>query len=270
MNTYFLQFKVIPTIDNEQFDLTEGALAHCWVLEFNPQTAAAKAAFQISKFDWKITSLEDPPIEVKEENFAERDLGLEQFKKAQTEGMAIIYLAWARDKRTLAGPIALKSSYKADLHGFLNEQKKQRNRGRCLHYDVEHRCREIINAHSIQKSGLLSTISQNGHVYTLATEMSDLRKNSGIPEYKKKGINKVSTFLGFCKYHDNILFKPIDDQYLIPTDHQVLLYAFRSLARELFVKENVLNHLMRIPVKPSGDTDGLAATIPVGMRPPFR
>ena len=27
---------------------------------------------------------------------------------------------------------------------------------------------------------------------------------------------------------------------------------------------------MRIPVKPSGDTDGLAATIPVGMRPPFR
>jgi len=28
--------------------------------------------------------------------------------------------------------------------------------------------------------------------------------------------------------------------------------------------------VMRIPVKPSGDIDGLAATIPVGMRPPFR
>src|SRR5574337_1945141 len=56
-------------------------------------------------------------------------------------------------------------------------------------------------------------------------------------------INKVSTFLGFCKYHDNNLFKPIDDQYLIPTDQQVLLYAYRSLSRELFVKENVLNNL---------------------------
>jgi len=245
MNTYFLQFKVVPTTDNEQYELAEGASAHCWVLENNPQTAATKAAFQISKFDWEIIGLETHPTEVKEEHFAERDLGLEQFKKAQVDGMAIVYLGWARDKKTSAGPIALKSSYKADLQGFLKEQKKQRNRGRCLHYDAGHRCQEIINAHSIQKSGLLSTISQNGHVYTLTAEISDLRKNYGVPTYKKKGINNVSTFLGFCKHHDDKLFKPIDDQYLIPTDQQVLLYAYRSLARELFVKENVLNNLKR-------------------------
>lgn len=245
MNTYFLQYQVIPTVDNEQYELAEGASAHCWVLENNPQTAATKAAFQISKFDWEITNLETPPIEVKEEDFAERDLGLEQFKKAQVDGMAIIYLGWARDKKTSAGPIALKSSYKANLQEFLKEQKKQRNRGRCLHYDAGHRCREIINAHSIQKRGLLSVISQKGHVYTLAAEMSDLKNNFGIPEYKKKGINNVSTFLGFCKQHDNSLFKPIDDQNLIPTDQQVMLYAYRSIARELFVKENVLNLLKR-------------------------
>lgn len=245
MNTYFLQYKVIPTTDNEQYELAEGASAHCWVLENDPQTAAAKAAFQISKFDWEIKSLEYPPVEVKEANFAERDLGLEQFRKAQVDGMAIVYLAWARDKKTSAGPIALKSSYKADMQGFLNEQKKQRNRGRCLHYDAGHRCQEVINAHSIQKSGLLSTIAQNGHVYTLAAEISDLKKTYGNPAYKKKGINKVSTFLGFCKHHDNKLFKPIDDQHLIPTDQQVLLYAYRSLAREMFVKENVLTQLKR-------------------------
>ena len=36
-------------------------------------------------------------------------------------------------------------------------------------------------------------------------------------------------------------------------------------------QENLATELsLRIPVKPSGDTDGLAATIPVGMRPPFR
>ena len=243
MNTYFLQFKVIPTIDNEQYDLAEGALASCWVLENNPQTAATKAVFQISKFDWEITNLEISPMEVEEENFAERDIGLEHYKKAQVNGMAIVYVAWSRDKRTSAGPIELKSSYRADLQGFLNEQKRQRNRGRCLHYDAGHRCREIIHAHSIQKSGLLSTISENGHVYTLSADMSDLKKNFGITTYKKKSINKVSTFLGFCKHHDNELFKPIDDQYLIPTDQQVLLYAYRSLSREMFVKENVLNHL---------------------------
>ncbi len=245
MNTYFLQYKVIPTVDNEQYELAEGASANCWLLENSPQAAAAKAAFQISKFDWEITSLEIPPIEVNEEHFAERDLGLEQFRKAQADGMAIVYMGWARDKETSSGPINLKSSYKADLQGFLSEQKKQRNRGRCLHYDTGHRCREIINAHSIQKSGLLSAIAKNGHVFTLAADISDLRKTHGMPSYKKKGVNKVSTFLGFCKHHDNKLFRPVDDHYLFPTDQQVLLYAYRSLARELFVKENVLTHLKR-------------------------
>lgn len=186
MNTYFLQFKVIPTTENEQYELAEGALAHCWVLENDPQTAAAKAVFQISKFDWEISNLEIPPIEVEEENFAERDLGLEQFKKAQLSGIAITYVAWSRDKKTSAGPIALKSSYRADLQGFLNDQKKQRNRGRCLHYDAGNRCHEIIHAHSIQKSGLLSAISQNGHVYTLAAEMSDLKKKLWHPHIQKE------------------------------------------------------------------------------------
>ncbi len=245
MKTYYLQFKVIPTIDNEQYELAEGALAHCWILEVNPESAGTRAAFQISKFDWEITGLEILPIEVKKEHFAERDLGLEQFIKAQADGMAIVYTAWARDKKTSTGPVALKSSYKTDLQWFLKEQKIQRSRGRCLHFDAGHRCREIINAHSIQKSGLLSTISQNGHVYALSAEMSDLNNNHGRPTYKKKGINKVSTFLGFCKHHDNKLFSPIDDQYLLPTDQQVLLYAYRSIAREMFVKENVLTQLRR-------------------------
>lgn len=245
MHTYFVQFKVVPTIDNEQYELAEGALAHCWVLENNPLTASTKAAFQIGKFDWKITSIEIPAIKVEEDHFTERDLGLEQFKKAQADGMAIFYTAWSRDKKTSAGPISLKSSYKADLQWFLNEQKKQMKRGRCLHYDAGHRCREFIRAHSIQERGLLSKITNTGHVYTLSADMSDLNKKHGLPMYKKKSIGNVSTFLGFCKEHDNELFKPIDDQYLIPNDQQVLLYAYRSLARELFVKENALTCLNR-------------------------
>ncbi len=244
MKTYFLQFKVVPTIDNEQYELVEGALASCWVLDNTPQAAHTKANFRISMFDWEITNLEMEPVEVEDENFVERDIGLEQFKRAQVDGMAIVYTAWARDKKTSMGPISLTSSYNMNLNELLNDLKKQRNRGRCLHFDDGHRCGEIINAHSIQKKGLLSVIAQNGHVYTLAGEMSDLRKNAGLPIYKKKGIDKkVSTFLGFCKFHDNELFTAIDDHDLIPTDQQVLLYAYRSLARELFVKENAFNHL---------------------------
>lgn len=40
--------------------------------------------------------------------------------------------------------------------------------------------------------------------------------------------------------HDNELFEPIDNDLLIPTDQQVLLYSYRSLCRELFVSENAL------------------------------
>ncbi len=243
METYFLQFEVIPTIDNEQYEVAEGASASCWVLDNTPQAATMKATFQISKFDWEITSLEMAPVEVEEENFVEREIGLEQFKRSQVDGIAIVYCAWARDKKTSTGPIAFNSSYKANLKDLLDDQKKQKNRGRCLHFYDGHRCQKIISAHSIQKKGLLSVIAQNGHVYTLEAEMSDLRKNAGLPIYKKKGINKVSTFLGFCKFHDNKLFTAIDDNDLIPTDQQILLYGYRSLARELFVKENAFNHL---------------------------
>lgn len=249
MNTYYLQFKVIPTTDNEQYEVAEGALAHCWVLENGPEAACLKASFQISKYDWEITSLEMPPVKVEEENFAERDIGLEQFKKAQGTGMAIAYTAWSRDKKTSAGPIELKSSYSADLQEFLIDLKKLRNRGRCLHYDSGHRCQEIISAHSIQKSGLLAKISQNGHVYTLAAEISNLREIHGMPTYRKKGVNNVSTFLGFCKHHDNKLFRPIDDHYLFPTDQQVILYAYRSIAREMFVKENAVTHIKHLVKK---------------------
>lgn len=243
MNIYYLQFKVIPTIDNEQFELAEGALAHCWVLDNDPQAACLKASFQVSKCDWEIIDLEMPPVEVEEDNFAERDIGLEEFKKAQRTGIRIVYTAWSRDKKTSAGPVEIKSSYRADLQEFLKKQKKLRNKGRCLHYDGGHRCREIISAHSIQKSGLLSKVSQNGHVYTLVAEISDLRKNHGMPTYRKKGVDNVSTFLGFCKHHDNKLFLSIDDHCLYPTDQQVILYAYRSIARELFVKENALTHI---------------------------
>ncbi len=129
MNTYFFQFKVVPTTNNEKYQLVEGAFASCWVLEKNPETAVTKAAFQVSKYDWEITGLDIIPIEVSEEHFTQRDIGLEQFGKAQTDGMAIVYMAWARDKKTSTGPVTHKSSYKPDLQSFIKEQKKPSSSG---------------------------------------------------------------------------------------------------------------------------------------------
>lgn len=64
-----------------------------------------------------------------EEHFTKGDIGLEQFRKAQTDGMSIVYMAWARDKKTSIGPITHKSSYQPDLQSFIKEQKSKRIEG---------------------------------------------------------------------------------------------------------------------------------------------
>lgn len=252
MKIFFLQFKVIPTNVNEHFDLVEGALASCWIKDNNPQSAYAKAEFFVSKEDWEIVKIESYPIEVIEAHFLERDLGKEQYFKAQKEEIAIVYLAWSRDAKTTGGPITIKSSYNFPLSDFISNQKQLAKKGRCLHFENGSRCNEIIKAHSIQKNRSLPAIADNGHVYTISANIGSLKKNKGRLTYEKCGINKVSTFLGFCKRHDNELFEPIDNYPLIPTDQQVLLYAYRSLCRELFVTENALE-LINIHLEKSFD-----------------
>lgn len=124
--------------------------------------------------------------------------------------------------------------------------KQERNRGRCLHFANGIQCNKIISAHSIQKQGQLSLIAEKGHVYRLNADPSTLKENNGIPCMKKIGVKKVSTFRGFCKYHDNQLFEPIDNKPLNPDNpdpQQIPLYAYRCLCREFFVTENAVKFL---------------------------
>ena len=144
MKTFFLTFRVIPTLDNEHYNLVKGGLASCWVLETDPESAYSKAEFFVSKQDWKIKKVETLPVEVTKEHFRDRDIGLQQYLRAQEEGIAIIYVACARDGKTSAGPLPIRPSYIFPLFPFLKRQKQLTNKGRCLHYDSGHRCKEII------------------------------------------------------------------------------------------------------------------------------
>jgi len=137
---------------------------------------------------------------------------------------------------------------------FQREMKRQLARGRCLHFESGERCNEIIAAHSIQKSGQLTNIAENGHVYRMSAELSVLKKTGGVPEPRKVGLNKVSTFAGFCKHHDNALFEPIDNWPLVPTSEQVALYAYRCLCREYFVKENAVRLFANLQDHPDLDS----------------
>jgi hypothetical protein len=123
------------------------------------------------------------------------------------------------------------------------EIKRQSRRGRCLHFDNGVRCNEIISAHSIQRRGQLAHIAENGHIYRLNADLKTLTETGGSPKPKRLGVNRASTFAGFCKSHDNALFKSIDDAPLGPDKEQVALYAYRSVCREYFVKENAVRSI---------------------------
>lgn len=114
---------------------------------------------------------------------------------------------------------------------FFEEMKRQSRRGQCLHFDRGEQCSKIIDAHSIQKNGQLSSIAEEGKVYR-----ADFNPDKGGMHFKKVGINKASVFPGFCGTHDNTLFAPIDRHPLQPSFEQIALYAYRCVSREYFVK----------------------------------
>jgi hypothetical protein len=243
MPIFYLQFRVVPTTSNPSVNAVDGALASCWIDEDAATVALAKARFYVRRFDWEILKVEKPPTEVTEDNFRDRDVGLQQYRQAAEKGLAISFVAWATDGKTRSGPVTLARPDDFDLNLYLADRKKLKQKGRCLHYQAGRRCSHAIDAHSIQKNGALALIADNGHVYAMSSNFGDVRRHRGAPSYTKQGIQKVSTFRGFCAEHDHQLFRPIDTLPLIPTEQQALLYAYRSLCRETFVKENGLRLL---------------------------
>jgi hypothetical protein len=139
------------------------------------------------------------------------------------------------------------------LDDYQQEFKRQSKRGRCLHFMNGERCNEIVSSHSIQRRGQLGLIAEDGHVYRLSADLSVLQRNNGVPALKRVGVNRASTFAGFCKHHDNTLFEPIDNSPLGPVKEQIALYAYRCLCREYFVKENAVAVLRMMKDHPELD-----------------
>jgi hypothetical protein len=241
LRTFYLKFDVEPLDTNDQHDLVRIATAYCWIIAKSADDAHRKAVFHIKKDEWRIVDNISHAEEVSREDFADRDIGLKAYDNAQRDGNAIVYAAVARDGKTEMGPIELKTKMSIDISSFLEERKRNRLRGRCFHYTAGDNCSNYSMAHSIQKGKLLSEIARDGHVFGLSHYFGTKKKNRGRLSYKRIGINEISTFRGFCNKHDKELFRPIDDHALIPTNEQAILYGYRSLCRELFVKENAMN-----------------------------
>jgi len=92
----------------------------------------------------------------------------------------------------------------------------------------------IVRAHTLQRAGLLEVISVDQHVYGL--ELTAMPDDSGVYRFKRIGINKASTFTGFCQRHDTELFLPIEEKPFIASKEQLFLLAYRAFSKELYAK----------------------------------
>lgn len=240
MNTFYLVLRVVPTPDNHYVNQVAGALASCWVCDDDPVSAVAAASFKVRQQEWEIVNLEESPNSVAEDDYVDKEIALERYRAAQGQGMSMVFAAWSTDEKTSFGPIELKKPNDFILSEYLSEIGALKRKGTLFAFRC---CRQMHRGNrraldSEKRGSILSRTKRE--IYAPSKNFGDTKRGKGRITFKEQGVNKVSTFRGFCGKHDNELFEPIDNSPLAPTPEQIALYAYRSLCREVFVKENAV------------------------------
>ena len=133
-----------------------------------------------------------------------------------------------------------KMSIKAQFAKF---QSKISTSKLCFHPKQNECSGQIIRAHSVSKSAGLRHIADNGHVLMFKKKNFNVGMKPGSTiDVEEVGINKATVFYGFCSYHDDTTFKSIDDPNYELNIKNAVLFGFRSLAKEIYAKYDVLKN----------------------------
>lgn len=100
--------------------------------------------------------------------------------------------------------------------------------------------KKIISAHTISRTSALKVIAREGHVYGPKPSAKSIEASGGRIVPRLVGVNEISVFNGFCKLHDSVLFKAIDNPDAEINSRFCTEIAFRSVAKELFLKQEVV------------------------------
>ena len=95
----------------------------------------------------------------------------------------------------------------------------------CLHPNKQECNGGIAHAHAIQKNGPLTKIAENGEVVTMDGVSYQIFQTNDV-----KGKKIATTFTGFCKYHDKVLFQEIEDKEFVCSPKQIFLLTYRTMA----------------------------------------
>lgn len=108
----------------------------------------------------------------------------------------------------------------------------------CLHpqSSVSTCSRHIVKAHSVSVSSNLKNIAEDGHVLRFYYPPKATVGARWRVTPQSIGVNKASTFTGFCRLHDSQTFAPIDQPIDRLTSEHCFLLAYRALCQVIFTK----------------------------------
>lgn len=132
------------------------------------------------------------------------------------------------------------------FHEMLGRVKSVLSSKYCSHPTKSECSGKIIRAHTIPKGGSLRSIAREGKVYAFKADFSLLMKNDGQFREELVGVNDVSTFTGFCSFHDDKIFAPIEKHPLNAVPEHALLLTYRAICRERFAKQRHIDTLVEL------------------------
>ncbi|WP_050378726.1 hypothetical protein [Chryseobacterium sp. Hurlbut01] len=128
------------------------------------------------------------------------------------------------------------------------KNKYRKAKQKCSFKDCDQEA--IKFSHVLQKNGILRNISQDNHLYQFHISSFFNTEKNGKFLMKKIGINEVFTFPGFCKYHDNKIFSPIESSKIDFENRSTnILFAYRAICQEIYrknVAKNIYEELITL------------------------
>ncbi len=79
-------------------------------------------------------------------------------------------------------------------------------------------------------------IAEGHHVLQFVLK-TDPKRGAGPIVPERTGINKATTFFGYCEAHDNAVFRPLETREFCFSEEQIALLGFRALSREFYLKD---------------------------------
>lgn len=147
---------------------------------------------------------------------------------------------------------------------MLDRTRREFRRKYCLHPKAPKECsRKIAHAHSVQRAILEKFIAEKGHVVQIkiSSHVDEEQHLFGLlakPEFV--GVNKATTFSGFCAKHDAALFRVLETKSFSFRSDQIARLGYRAVSRELYAKdaEIAAADAMRTYVSVNPDIPGFA------------